>query len=194
MNTTTYIGIDYSLGQSNVDKETGIHYGMIAQNSLNPDALEDVFRARDLGYEQAEKELKDKLRSALEDYYPDYKSASDKASRLDYAVDNAFDALDGWADNLESSGPYYYESEETLQTTDNGELWVFKSPYYTYAQFCSPCVPGAGNLDTPCEPDSGAPKTYCLGADWFEDGKAPYRIWRVSDNSEVVSDNLNQPL
>lgn len=184
-----YIGIDYGLGQSNVDKETGIRFGMIAQNSLKPEALDDVFNGRDLGYENAEKELKDKLRSALEDYYSDYKAPDSKGSRLDHAVDAAFDALDGWADNLESSGPYFYESEETLQTTDRGELWVFKSPYFTYAQFCSPCVPGAGNLDNPCDPDAGAPKTYCLGHDWFDDGKAPYRLWRVSDGAEVLAND-----
>jgi hypothetical protein len=28
-------------------------------------------------------------------------------------------------------------------------------------------------------------RTYCLGHDWFEDGKAPYPVYRV-DNGELV--------
>ena len=32
--TTNYIGIDYSLGQSNIDKATGIHYGVISQHTV----------------------------------------------------------------------------------------------------------------------------------------------------------------
>ena len=59
---------------------------------------------------------------------------------------------------------------------------ILKSDYYTHAQFCSPCVPGAGNLDSPC--DSGE-KAYCLGHDWFEDGIAPYPVYRVSDNARI---------
>lgn len=181
---TNYPGIDYGLGQSNIDKATGIHYGMIAQNSVMPEALEDVFNGRDLGYEQEEQELKDKLRHALSDYFSDHSwGDANKPTRLAQAVDSAFDALDGWSDNLESSGPYYYESEETLQTTDRGELWVFKSPFYTFAQFCSPCVPGAGNLDSPCET---GPKTYCLGHDWFDGGTAPYPVYSVATGELVI--------
>lgn len=30
-------------------------------------------------------------------------------------------------------------------------------------------------------------KAYCLGHEWFESGKAPYRVFRVSDNSEVFA-------
>lgn len=28
-------------------------------------------------------------------------------------------------------------------------------------------------------------KTYALGSDWFEDGKAPYRVFKVEDDTEV---------
>lgn len=31
------IGIDYGLGQSNIDKETGIRFGVISQHSLHPE-------------------------------------------------------------------------------------------------------------------------------------------------------------
>jgi hypothetical protein len=60
---------------------------------------------------------------------------------------------------------------------------VLKSPYYSLAQFCSPCVPGAGNLES--EDEDGV-KTYCLSHDWFEDGKAPYKVYAVDGDYEVV--------
>lgn len=187
MKTTNYPGIDYSLGKSNYDPKTGIHYGMISQHYVMPEALDDVFNGRDLGLEQAESDLKDKLRRALSDYFSDYKHDG-KASRLDQAVDDAFDALDGWADNLEPSGPYLYESEETIRTAENGELWILKSPFYTHAQFCSPCVPGAGNLDSPCP---SGPKTYCLSHDWFDGGIAPYPVFSVATGEEIKPQTIN---
>ena len=59
---------------------------------------------------------------------------------------------------------------------DSNDIWVVKSDYYTHSQFCSPCAPGAGHLNNPCEE---GPRTYCLGADWFTDEKAPYPIFEV---------------
>lgn len=54
---------------------------------------------------------------------------------------------------------------------------------WTFAQFCSPCVPGAGSLDNPVE--DGA-KTYCLDHDWFDGGVAPYPVFRVADDKQMV--------
>ncbi len=96
---------------------------------------------------------------------------------------------------LDTSDVY---SEEALgYTLDDGEyqaqdcldsdIMIIRSPYYTYAPFCSPCVPGAGNLNDAGE-CFGQVKTYCFGHDWFDDGKAPYRVFRVDDNTEVFAD------
>jgi hypothetical protein len=84
------------------------------------------------------------------------------------------------------------------------DVFVGKSPYFTYAPECSPCVPNAGNLDSAegfegAEPSlkaahivqertakrKGWLKTYCLGHDMFEGGKAPYPVWSVEDEKEV---------
>ena len=52
--STTYTGIDYGLGRSNVDNETGIRFGVVSQGSLMPEAFDDVWtQARDLTYESA---------------------------------------------------------------------------------------------------------------------------------------------
>jgi hypothetical protein len=49
-----YVGIDYGMGRSNVDKVTGIRYGVIAQNSLDQEAFNDAWmNARDLSHEAA---------------------------------------------------------------------------------------------------------------------------------------------
>lgn len=60
--------------------------------------------------------------------------------------------------------------------TDDQDIFITKSIYYTHAQFCSPCAPGAGYLLNPCE---AGPKTYCFGHDWFEGNKAPYPVYSV---------------
>ena len=195
MSKTNYPGIDYSGPNAtcNRDSETGIRYGIISQNSVMPEALNDVFTyGRDLGFENAEQELKDNLRRVLKDYFSDYKHGTE-ASRLDVAVEDTLNALDGWSNNMGSSGPYYYEpGGYALKTNETGDLWVLKSPYYTYAQFCSPCAPGGCYLSSPLEvlhdannkplnvPESN--KCYCLGADYFEDGKAPYDIFSIVTN------------
>jgi len=78
----------------------------------------------------------------------------------------------------------WHVSEEGYEIVDclDNDAMILKSPYYTFARYCSPCVPGAGNLD---DADPNGVKTYCLGHDWFEDGKAPYPVFRV-DTNELV--------
>jgi len=72
------------------------------------------------------------------------------------------------------------------QDLDSPDIFVLKSPYYTYAQFCSPCAPGACYLTSPLDVPHEDNKCYCLGHDWFEDGKAPYPVYSV-DTGERIS-------
>lgn len=69
------------------------------------------------------------------------------------------------------------------QIGDCGDIFVIYSPYYTICGFCSPCAPGAGYLLTRSEDC----KAYCFGADWFENGNAPYDIYSVETNKKVYS-------
>ena len=46
---TQYVGIDYGLSQSNIDRESGIHYGVIRINSLNLDCVYDGSFDEDYG-------------------------------------------------------------------------------------------------------------------------------------------------
>ena len=180
MSYSSYAGIDYGLGKSNVDLETRIRYGMIRQHSLDSDALQEVYEGEDMGFTDQRDALIDELARTIKATVEDYGRITD-----DEARECAEEIADGieWGDT-DNSGPYVYDSEVLkLQTTnDNGDLWVFKSPFYTHTQFCSPCVPGAGNLDTYCV---DGPKTYCLSHDWFEAGIAPYPVYSVATGKEV---------
>lgn len=60
---------------------------------------------------------------------------------------------------------YTYKDEAGLvceYSPDSYFLWVFKSPVTVECKFCSPCVPGAGDLNNPVE---GGVKTYGLPSD-----------------------------
>jgi hypothetical protein len=183
MGPTDYAGIDYSGRGSTVnrDTETGIRYGMISQNSLSSFALGDIYtHGDDLGWEDIKQQAKADLTRAIAEVVRNYGKIGDPNAWANDIVENDVDF-----DGFDEGGPYRYEFEGyVVQTTDSGDMWVFKSPYYTHAQFCSPCVPGAGNLDCPC-PDG--PKTYCLASDWFEDGKAPYDVWSVETGEKLSS-------
>ncbi len=203
MSTTNYPGIDYAGPGSTVNRDslTGIRYGIIRGNDLMAEVLDDItVHGEDLGFKAAEEELKTELRHALEDYFSDWADSK----RLTNAVENAFDALDGWADGIDTSGPWQWEKEGySVRLAEDGDVWVFKSPFYTYAQFCSPCAPGACHLGNPLDVkvqagiasilNAGEGETfvnsnqcYCLDRSWFDDEKAPYRMWRVDTNEEVL--------
>jgi hypothetical protein len=133
-----------------------------------------------LGYEETVSELKASIQRAIYDAVKEAGGSIDEDTYIDDVMANI-----EWTD-CESQGPFRYDDDDaelTVQTTGDCDLFVFRSMYYTFAQFCSPCVPGAGNLDTPC--DSG-PKTYCLGIDWFDsDRPCPYPVYRI-DNDECI--------
>jgi hypothetical protein len=177
--TQNYAGLDYSFGKANFNPETGIHFGVISQNSIMPEAMEDV--EYDYGKPTCGKcggsaiesgELPAEFEDAEWNEGKDYACVTCKRC---FWSDTAFpDMAIGW-----SYGKDGYNLTDCL----TNDVFVLDSPFYTRAQYCSPCVPGAGNLDNPCE---DGPKTYCLGHDWFEGGKAPYQVFKVADDTEVV--------
>lgn len=180
---TTYAGLDYSLGRSNFNSETGIHFGVIAMNSINLDCTEDF--EYDYGKPSCPKcgtEVKASDEVSDED---------EDGNSLEWHNGKDFACVDCqecfWSDRCfgdEAIGWSYQGDGYKLADCLNNDIFVLASEYYTLAQYCSPCVPGAGNLDSPC--DEGV-KTYCLGHDWFEDGHAPYHVFRVADDSEVFA-------
>ena len=181
---TDYAGIDYSRGLSNVNHATGIHYGVISQHAINPDALGDMepdYGPATCGYCGGPAE------EGCIDPEPDYPEWTDEGS--DYfcrKCKRSFNSEDAFSD--EACGFSYEEDGYSLADCLDSDIFVFNSPYYTFAQFCSPCVPGAGNLESPCP---NGPKTYALGHDWFNGGVAPYPVYRVSDDTLVPAEAPN---
>lgn len=190
---TTYPGIDYSLGQSNVDKATGIHYGVIIHHQVgqewyersegyygDPHCPKCGDDALEIGSENDPAE--DDEGNALD--REEYEVA--KYSSGDYACDRCKYRFDGEEAFGESPISHFVDDGEySAECHEDGDIFVMKSPYYSKSQFCSPCAPGAGYLASPCE---DGVKTYCLGHEWFEDGKAPYPVYRVLDDSVVESE------
>lgn len=175
-------GIDYGRGQVNIDKTTGIRYGVISQHTVGQAWYEDVEpdygppTCPKCGNEVSEFNSDD---GDSEDYegYNSRGCADYTCHQCKHTLDSQYVTPDeprGW--NYSGEG---YELVDCLDS----DIMVLKSPYYTFAQYCSPCVPGAGNLNNPCE--EGA-KSYCLGYEWFEEGKAPYPVYSVDTGAEVL--------
>lgn len=99
-------------------------------------------------------------------------------------------------DQIEASAWVYNEDGyRCTQNVDDCDIFVECSPFFTYAEFCSPCAPGAVYLKNPIIPEnvpsdaSGVDldnnKGYCLGHAWFVDGKAPYPVYSVETGKLV---------
>jgi len=170
------IGIDYGLGRTNIDSESGIRFGVISQHTVGQ-----------AWYDDSEPDYGDptcpKCGNPAVEYDSDSYHAFDRGRGcLDYACESCAYAFDSDEACPEEALGYSYDGDGYLLSSClDSDIMVLKSPYYTFAQFCSPCVPGAGNLDS-AMPDGV--KTYCLGHDWFED-KAPCPVYRVADDQEV---------
>lgn len=173
-------GIDYGMGRVNIDKGNGIRYGVISQHSVSQawcDSSEaqygephcskcgnDAKNSADLPEESEEWEI---ARGACSDY---------GCERCKYI----FDACEAFGD--EPIGFTYEGDGYRLEDCLDSDICVLKSPYYTLAQFCSPCVPGACSIESP---DENGAKAYCLGHDWFESGEATYPVFSVETGEEI---------
>lgn len=185
MSEKQYAGIDYGLGQSNIDKETGIRFGAIGQNArhLNQEAVQEIWtHGENLSFESYREDIKGKLSNVFADF-----------SESEEMAEAAFEAVEDEINDNYNSGDtdrYRYDKDGYfIQTSEPNDLVVLRSPFYTHAQFCSPCFPGGGHLENPC-PDG--PKTYCLGHDWFEENKAPYPVYEVA-TGKLVEPCTKQP-
>ncbi len=168
--TTSYAGIDYSCGHPvNINVETGIRYGVICSHRAMPEAVEE-----------------------FEPEYPDPECECGRA-----ILDNdepcecgaSTEDLDMIHDMLEPIGFTFTAEGYEATLDDYNDIMVLKSPYFTFAQFCSPCAPGACHLENPLEVADGeatmANRAYCLGHDWFDNGQAPYAVFSVETGKRV---------
>lgn len=177
-------GIDYGMGVTNRDPETGIHFGVISANDLVQTWSDES--EGDYGDPQCPE-----CDGVVTDNFPD----DWKGSNGDLFCANCQKSF--WSDQCFGDQPiswnYDKDGYKATQGGDDTDIFVLKSPFYTFAKFCSPCAPGAGYLRNF---DLEGVKTYCFGHDWFQDpfadGKAPYRVWRVVDDVELVIEHVEK--
>lgn len=171
----SYIGNDWSFGckTTNRNPETGIRYGIISDDIMM-DTLLDIAEfiyactcphcGNELpeGWETDPKTGKDTRNCPACS-----ENIADGYEWSEYPIDRVFD-----------------EDGVKGRVSDLGEAWCFESPYYTRACFASPCAPGAVVLS---EPHPDGPKAYCFPHDWYDSEVAPYPVYQVSDDTEVVA-------
>jgi hypothetical protein len=177
-------GTDYGMGQTNIDTETGIRYGVISQHEVLQawaDSSEPDYgppTCGKCGNEAVELDHPD-----IPDLDDDEDSEGWEQEGDDYAClscQRTFWSDDAYGD--EPNGFYLDDGEYKATCGSDGDIFVLKSPYYTRAEFCSPCAPGACYLTNPT--DDGE-KAYCFGHEWFDGGVAPYPVYRVADDQLV---------
>lgn len=159
--------IDYGLGLSNIDHATGIRYGVISRHSVGE--AWDEGAEPDYGDPHCPK-CGDEASTGTEREY------RCRPCKYHFDSDEAF---------VEEALGYSYDQDGyKLSSCLDSDIMVIASPYYTLAPFCSPCVPGAGDLDSARE---DGVRTYALGHDWYDGGVAPYPVYRVSDGRQIIA-------
>lgn len=168
MSKTDYVGIDYSNGLSNVDLKTGIHYGVIHHGEVGQ-----------AWYDESEGYYNYTCPGCEYDFGSEYPDIDEGCPECSYTF-NDYDY-----DMLDPISHYFEDDEYSMeQGFDDCDIWILKSPFYTYAQYCSPCAPGAGYIMNYMAEGEGI-KTYCLPGEWFENETAPYPVYRVKDDTRV---------
>jgi hypothetical protein len=125
-NRNPYGGINYGFSGSNKDGETGIAYGLISPHGLDS----WIYELMESHYSMYCPETGNDL---PQDYCTDSEECP-HCGEKHYSEDVYGDEADG----------YSYEGKGyVLESRDFTEIWVLKSPYFTWAQYCSPCMPGA---------------------------------------------------
>jgi hypothetical protein len=170
-------GIDYGMGQTNIDKENGIRFGVIPMNDLGEFAW-DSFEA-DYGPACCGKcgnEAVD-FNSEAHSEYTRGRGCSDYACE---GCEYVFDSSEAFGE--EAVGHSLDDGEYKATADSQGDAFIMKSPYFTRAAFCSPCAPGACHLRNP---DADGERAYCFGHDWFDGDVAPYPVFSVATGEPV---------
>lgn len=152
---------------TNINPETGVHYGVVALAYLDADVADNLMfgsQATDLSFKQWEEDMK----ATYEDWRQE-------------AMENLPDALEGYIE-IESSETWapsadnYIQDEPLISGVLDGvnyqvfwlggapHIMVFDSPHQTLCYPCSPCVPNAGDLT---KENEGTITAYTVPSDWW---------------------------
>ena len=139
-------GIDYGLGLTNIDHKKGIRYGVIN--------FYEVLQA-----------WADESESVFELYCPNCNAFLKKGFDAKRCP-SCYKKIDAEEDFQYGDPCIFFLKKDgylAFQGYDDPDIFIEKSPYFTYAQFCSPCAPGAGYLMKPLKEKDPNHKTYCFG-------------------------------
>jgi len=132
---------------TNTNPKTGIAYGVVALNSL-AEWVTDEFMDRGVNltstaaFDEFTLENPDADEAAIQDFWDGYMAEEEEYE-------------------LHADGMHLL-----LGHLGGASLvWVLESPVTTRARPCSPCVPGAGDLDNKSD---GGIECYDLPADWYD--------------------------
>lgn len=176
------MSIDYSHGQSNIDKETGIRYGVIPQNNVLQawcDSNEPIYSTNcpHCGNELTQEMYNNALTYCSKEGDPENLKERTCPSCNEILCDIDFQESEPIGFIL-NDGEYLAQ-----QDSEDCDIFITKSPYYTLCDFCSPCAPGAGYI---LNQNKEGCKAYCFGPEFFnEDDENKPTIYRASDNSIV---------
>jgi hypothetical protein len=139
----------------NWNKDTGLVYGVVSARNA-PWLEEDIItHGNNTSFERFRTECRDKVRNLVRDLPV-------ASAEIEAAVDASMETLEDY---------YLYEGEEDNYTYVDGPtkyelgwlggaplIWVVDSEWACYCNHCSPCVPGAGDLDNP----EGTTLAHCM--------------------------------
>lgn len=140
----------------NNDEERLVRYGVVSINSLHYDIWGDL--ESDFGDPSCPKcGTNDLVESEDGEYFCD---------NCDYTLRDGEEYPD------EANGFYYIGDDCKMSSAfDNTCLFVTKSTHVMKVRLCSPCAPGAGDIDSP-DKDRGW-WAYCPPPSWWPEGKVP---------------------
>lgn len=130
---------------TNYNPETGIPYGVIACDSLDSDLVQELWytHGKDLSYEAAVNEFREEVRAELLESDPDL-----DANEIESEIESRLEWAELQIDEPTIEGEYEGVKYQISWLGGAPLLWVFWSPFVKPHAQCSPCVPGAGDLDS----------------------------------------------
>lgn len=152
----------------NQNPTTGIAFGYIRADAIDSDLLHEItlINGKDLTYE-----------GALAEYLAQQRTLHEcSIDEGEIEPDEEFDenaATDKFNDECQCDEPIYEGEHEGVKYRTSWlggaqHLWVFESPVVTKCRPCSPCVPGAGNLENVGDYEAYGVPTSWLTPDFIE--------------------------
>jgi hypothetical protein len=158
----------------NVNIKTGIPYGVI-HGSTVPELLDEIQqKGTNLTYQNWRVRLVIEIRKALTKAIGDFVQPHDRTRRivesvqeqvadllLDARLDECYEAEEEEFEYVAPDGTHY----KTSHLGGASLIWVLDSLWLVKVRPCSPCVPNAGDLNSP-DPQHGM-ECYCVNPTYF---------------------------